>query len=180
MCLPDVAVLHNDINQDIDILRSIFLSSFKELTFHGTHISVKRTPIHNICECQIEESLWHMISKEGKNKQRCYLPERAKTITWFEPVLRNAYDCCAQTRCWWDRQARSQRNGLASRLHIYFVKQNQDGDIFRYLIVLEDKRKYYQLVSAYPVTQKHKIDSLEKDIKNAYKVYEVRKTCSCS
>lgn len=178
MCLPSVLILNNSY-EDFKQLETIF-NSFKDtLTFNGEKVSVKHTPTYYINGQSIPESLWHMISKEeNKGGPRYYLPARAKTITWFEPILKNAYEHCVKIRCWWAVDAISRKKGPVDRLHIYFTKGNND-EYNRYLIVLEKRKKHYQLVSAYPVTLKRKIESLEKSFKTAKYAYNTEKQCAC-
>lgn len=180
MCLPDVANLSGDLDKDIEILESIFNSFADHLSFHGMRVSVKHTPTYNIGGRKVKESLWHLISEEKYfHGTRHYLAARAKTITWFETVLNDAYEHCDKIMCWWAKDIKSNRKGPVDRLHIYFVKECGTGEYTRYLIVLEDRRRYYQLVSAYPVTKTHKINTLEESMKNATRVYTVHKKCSC-
>ncbi len=89
------------------------------------------------------QGFYHIITKKNrKNKMRFYDDERTSKIVWILPIIRNYLcneECCIERIKVWKSE---------KRVSIYFQET-------RFLIILDEKKRVYNFITAFPVTEQY-------------------------
>lgn len=126
----------------------------EKLIFNGKEVRTREYPIID----NKVQSFFHIISEESKKgvKIRLYKPERVRMIPCISKMIKNYTECqtcndnCSKIKVW-----SAPFKGKQFRTKIFFEDEN-------YIIILEERKDYYLLVSAYVVDrQDRKIDLLK-------------------
>ena len=156
-------------------LYAIFRRDFVENrpTFRGLPVSPRTNPKFG----SREESFWHLTCRDyghtsGRPENRYPDPERCSLIKWPRAFIENCGECgnvpvgkcdypiaddCKGVMMWTStHKDRKKKNHTRVKLFL---------DEMRYLVVLEDRGKYYQLVTAYPVDDEDKYRGIVREMK---------------
>ena len=146
--LPPLIILQDfDGNWDryCDALYSIFHKDFiaSQPQFLNRYVRCRRNPIMD----GKEAGFWHCIS-EGKDEQeRTPNFRRCERIGWIRPILENNSDPLTR---FWRREKRSDK-----RAYLWYRDE--------YLIVLGERKRFFQLITAFCTDQPHTKKKLEKE-----------------
>lgn len=125
-----------------------------KLSFRGKEVKTRDYPIID----NKAQSFFHIISEENKKGMiiRIYKQERVRFIPYISEMIKNYNECqtcnntCSKIKVW---SAPYKRNVIRTKLFLV------DED---YIIILEERKVYYLLVSAYVVDRPdRKIDLLK-------------------
>jgi hypothetical protein len=122
-----------------------FLSDFvaSQPTFRGKWIRFRKDPI-----CQNKEAgFWHCISEGRDEQNRTPDIARCERIKWVRAVIENASDPRVEV---WER-----RDGSECRIHFWFDE--------RYLVVLGERGRIYQLITAFCTDRNHTIRNKQRE-----------------
>jgi hypothetical protein len=121
----------------IDAVFAIFYRDFIETVpkFAGKYVRCRRDPIVD----GKEAGFWHCVSEGPDEDQRTPDLRRCEKIGWVRKVIEHAND--ADVDVW------VQRKGREPRVHIWFQET--------YLVVLGDRGRYYQLITAFCTDREH-------------------------
>lgn len=130
------------------------------LNFKGKKVITREYPI----EDGKVQSFFHIISEQNKNglKIRLYKNERVKFIPYISEIIKNYYKCenciesCSKIKVW---SAPYKNKIYRTKLYL------EDED---YIIILEERKEYYLLISAYVVDRLDRKEDLLKEY-NKYK-----------
>lgn len=95
-----------------------------------------------------EQTFWHIVSEGGTEDDRLVSLERCRRINWIRPILENCQD--DNIWRWVDIKNRSTRVKLWLR----------DPS---FLVILDEGKTQYRLVTAYPVTREHTRTKLQRE-----------------
>ena len=138
----------------LDALYVFYKSDFLDAgpQYQGKNVGVKRLPIVN----GKESSFWHLIQEgqgdEPTEDDRTPDLRRCERIRWPKPIIENSGD--AVVRVW--PNVRHTKTGVEKSICLWFEDQE-------YLVVLRDRKKYFLLWTAYPVTSQRKKEKLRKE-----------------
>lgn len=118
-----------------------FLSS--QPTFMGKHIRCRRDPIYD----NKEAGFWHCVSEGRDELTRTPDFRRCERIGWARAVIENASDPKVDV---WIR-----RNGGENRIHFWYNEE--------YLVVLGERGRTYQLITAFCTEYGHSIRNRRKE-----------------
>lgn len=148
MSLPALVHFHGNWSSYIDEVYQIYLDTIvcnKKLKFQGLRIRCRYDP----ATFNKGFSFWHVTQEGPAEKDRLPDLRRCERIRWIAWAIANAdFD---QRISWWIEK----RNGKTSAV----IWLEQDG----YLVVLDRRKKYWLLRTAYCPTRPHKIASLRKN-----------------
>lgn len=125
-----------------------------KLLFNGKEVRTREYPIID----NKVQSFFHIISEENKKgvKIRLYKPERVRMIPYISKMINYYTECqtcednCSKIKVW-----SAPYNAKQLRTKIFYEDEN-------YIIILEERKEYYLLVSAYVVDRTdRKIDLLK-------------------
>lgn len=130
------------------------------LIFKGKEVKTREFPVVD----NKVQSFFHIISEENKKgiKVRLYKPERIRRIPYISEMIKNYNEC---QNC----------NDICSKIKIWVAPYK--GKIFRtkiflededYIIILEERKDYYLLISAYVVDRPDR----KKDLLKEYNIYK--------
>ena len=106
------------------------------LLFRGTRVSCRRDPI-----CQNKEAgFWHCTSEGRDEANRTPDLRRCERITWLRAIIEHAGS---------DDRIDVWHNTLRGEVRYYLWFDEE------YLIVLADRRKYFQLITAFTTEPEH-------------------------
>ena len=133
-------------------LYSIFKKDFiiSKPTFQGKPVDIIHEKYYN----EKERSFWHIITKGDEDFRRSFDADRCGSIAWVRPLIESD-GTCENYKLWVKWHDQSKRN----RYFIWCTKIN-------YLVILEDRDKYFKLVTAFNVLP-YSIKRYQKDY-NAY------------
>jgi len=99
-----------------------------------------------------EEGFWHLISEVDKDSgDRNVVLRRCERIAWVRPIIEQADD--PRVSVW------SNRRGTHRRILLWLEEQD-------YLVVLEEKKKFFVLVTAYCTDSEHTRRRLRQERRN--------------
>ncbi len=146
---------NEDMRSYHDRAYAIFKKSLmdEEITFNNIPVKVRELPY----EDNKVQGFFHIISEMDKKlKIRMYKNERVKFIPFISRMITEHSKCntclnnCSKIKVW-----TAPYKGKISRTKLYFEE-------YDYIVILEKRNNYYQLVSAYVVDRKdRKIDILK-------------------
>lgn len=133
--LPELIEHISNWNEYLLVMHEKYLAEYKnrdnQLTYNGKAVIARRQPL---CD-EIEDSFWHIIG--GANHVPDY--ERCERLLWAGAIIKNCSD--PAIRIWRENNYRgAKRNSVIMWLYNY-----------DYVVVLEERRRYYLLVTAYVV-----------------------------
>lgn len=131
----------------LDKLYLLFTIDFKnsQPLFKGKRVGCRRLPEVN----GREEGFYHLTHKESRKDNRIIDFERAKRFPWNRKIIENygcARDCCTAIKYW------EESNG---KTYILFEEE-------RYVIILQKRKDYYVIITAFYLEYKNAIDKLLK------------------
>lgn len=143
-----------DYNEYFDNLYSIFIDDLIKSPpiFKGKPVNPRYYPAHE----GKPESYYHLTHDDYFHtgyENRVFDPRRSERLHWIKPILQNSpcnLNCCNGIYVWKE----------GKRIHILFVDE-------QYLIVLEERKGYYLLVTAYYVSRRHQVEKLKKRYEKA-------------
>jgi hypothetical protein len=122
----------------VEAVYTFFRNDFyaRPLLFRGLRVSCRRDPI-----CQNKEAgFWHCVS-EGRNEaERTPDLNRCKRILWLRAIIERAGT---------DKRIDVWQNALRGENRVYLWFDDE------YLIVLADRKKYFQLITAFTTETEH-------------------------
>ena len=101
-----------------------------------------------------EAAFWHCIQEGADEAQRTPSFRRCERIAWPRAIIENAHDPAVQV--WATRRRRE------SRTCLWYGEE--------YLVVLGERRRFWQLITAYPTDREHTRRNLRKDMMRAKNV----------
>lgn len=143
--LPEM-ILHNE-NESVDDylnkIYPIFEHDFKYThpLFKGLKVAYRKWPTVN----NREDAFYHLTSRDYEKtgyENRQFDEERTKRFPWIRPTIENygcLQDCCKQRVMTWEKK---------NRYTLLFPEE-------RYIIILDNKKTYYTIVTAYYIDDKH-------------------------
>lgn len=128
----------------------------QEIEFNGIPVKVREIPtIDNKVQ-----GFFHVISEQDKkSKIRLYKDERVKYIPFISKMITEFEKCkyctenCSKIKVW---SAPYLGKTSIMRVKIFFEKHD-------YIVILEKRKNYYQLVTAYVVDKKNRREDLLKE-----------------
>lgn len=150
--IPELETIddYNKWSQYIDHIYEIFKENFKDNIplYCGKPVYIRKEPI----EYGKEESFFHITCNDyAKNCNRSPDIRRCERIRWVRAFIENAYKCeeciegCSGIIMW-----EEQYHGK-TRIHIFHEDE-------RYIVVIEKRKEYYSLVTAFYIEYDHTID----------------------
>lgn len=148
--LPEIVSL-NDFNGDFEsynnYLYSVFLNDLikNQPLFNGLRVGARKHPEHN----GKHEGFYHLTSKDYQltgYENRIFDPRRSERLHWIKPIIENhkCNDvCCNKIKIWKEKK----------RIHILFEDEY-------YAIVLDERKGYYVVVTAYYIDTEHNLRNL--------------------
>lgn len=130
----------------LDAIYSIFQRDFVQSKpqYAAKRFALKRHPVYQ----GKEATFWHLISEGSKEEDRTPDMRRCERIGWPRPII-EAID--SDNVCVWrNKRGRSERIVIAV-------------NDFSYLVILEDRKDFILLWTAYHVDQKHRRRKYEKE-----------------
>ena len=129
-----------------EVIYKFFVKDFIEhlAKYHGIEIKLKRHPYIQ----DKEATFWHIISEGKIESERRPDLRRCERICWPRPIIENVPN--HELKVW------TNRRGSDTRICIWFER-------YEYLVVLNERKAYLILWTAYPVTQNHRKIKLQKD-----------------
>lgn len=132
----------------------------EKLIFKGKEVKTREFPIID----NKVQSFFHIISEESKKgiKIRLYKTERVRFIPYISKMIENYNECqrcndnCSKIKVW-----SAPYKGKILRTKLFLEDEN-------YIIILEERKKYYLLISAYVVDRPDRKADLLKEY-NKYK-----------
>lgn len=140
--LPDLVQYNSNWNEYADVLYSEYTSTYRNgtpLTFNGKNVIAPSQPKFY----GKSESFWHIIG----GKDNIPEPKRCERIRWARAIIEHSDS--AEVLVFPERRGR-----IKSML--LWLKEKS------YLVVLDERKKYFILRTAYVVEGTHKIATLEK------------------
>jgi len=158
--LPDIFVFSGDWPEYEEKLYSFFRNDFfaSVLTFNGLKVITIKEPRSK----GKEAGFWHITSQGKEENERTPDFKKCERIRWIRPIIENYKDSSIKV---WKVQRKRQ-----TRICLCY------GD-WEYVVILIKKRKYYLLLTAYPIEREHRRRKLQKEYKK-YKEYQKTKTAS--
>jgi hypothetical protein len=90
-------------------------------------------------DSKYDEGFWHLISKKNPiSEDRLFDSKRARKLPWCRPCIENCINEYERLRVW--------ENKEKGRTQVYIWLEDLD-----YVIILQNKIKYYFLITAYHV-----------------------------
>ena len=128
----------------LNYLHQLYLDDFSNQTtyYNGKPIKTAKSLSYNLRETTFE----HLVTEEYKGK-RIYDDERCKRIKWIKHIIDN----CTSSHCPYLRCFREKKN----RVIMWCTRVD-------YIIVLDDRKNHYFLVTAYCVKYENKRRELQK------------------
>ena len=131
-----------------------------KLMFNGKEVRIREHPMID----NKVQSFFHIISEENKKglKIRLYKSDRVRMIPYISEMIKNYTECqicndnCSKIKVW-----SAPFQGKQQRTKIFF----EDED---YIVILEERKDYYLLISAYVVDRLDRKTDLLKEY-NKYK-----------
>lgn len=127
-----------------------------KIKFNGLPVRVREIPF----EDNKVQGFFHVISEQDKRSRvRLYKDERVKYIPFIAKMITEFKQCdncienCSKIKIW---TAPYLGKVSIQRVKIYFEK-------YDYIVILERRKEYYQLVTAYVVDRQDRRDSLLKE-----------------
>ncbi len=150
--LPDTVSLNDyggDYEKYFDYLYSVFCTDLIKYqpSYDGKKVGARKHPMVN----QKHEGFYHLTHKDYQKsgfENRLFDSKRSARIHWIKPVIINCMcceNCCSNIKIWKEKK----------RIHIFFKEE-------RYLVVLDDRKTYYVVVTAYYVEISHTFNKLMK------------------
>lgn len=99
-----------------------------------------------------EKGFWHLITKEAENNNRYPDPSRCERLSWIKYIIEECSIHCTDVKLWQKFCSKSNR----PRIYIWCDK-------FNYVVVLEEHKKHYMLITAYNVTYPYKKRAFQKE-----------------
>lgn len=128
----------------------------QEIKFNGIPVKIREIPI----EDNKVQGFFHVISEQDKrSKIRLYKEERVKYIPFISKMIMEFEKCkhctedCPKIKIW---TAPYLGKNSILRTKIFFEK-------YDYIVILEKRNNYYQLVTAYVVDRKDRREDLLKE-----------------
>lgn len=112
--------------------------------FRGETLALKRHPVIQ----GKEATFWHIISEGDQEEERLPDLRRCERVRWPRPVIDHSTDPIVKV---WTNERRGDK-----RICLWFADQE-------YLIVLARRNHYLLLWTAYPVTERHRKQKLQKE-----------------
>ena len=152
--LPDLMSYKDYPNIDVfdDAVYKVFKRDFIDSSpnFNAMIVKIKYRPYHD----GKEEAYFHLTSKDYYHgPSRDIDVFRCERISWVRKFIEN-YDCnkqickeCAGMKMW----SQPYKNTVRIKILLYEEK---------YLVILEKRKDYYLLITAYYVDQKHRLEAL--------------------
>ena len=143
-----------------DAIYCIFKNDFITSTpqFNGKKVQIKKYPIEN----EKENAFFHVTCADfNKNNERLPDMRRCERIRWIRAFIEN-YNC-DNSKCTDCNGVKIWQEPYKSRTRIHILLEEE-----RYLVILEDRKTYYLLITAYYLDYDH---SLEKQLNN-YEKYK--------
>lgn len=149
--LPETVSL-NDYNGDFEAyfnyLYSVFVRDLikNQPIFKGLRVGARKHPEHN----GKHEGFYHLTSKDYEKtgyESRIFDPRRSERLPWIKPIIENYgcnKTCCKKIEIWKERK---------NRIHILFEDEY-------YVIVLDERKNYYVVVTAYYIETEHNLQNL--------------------
>lgn len=138
----------NDWSAFLEAIYQHFCNDFikSKPVYPGKRFNLKRFPLSD----GKEVTFWHLISSGADESNRQIDMPRCKRIRWPRPMIEATN---SETVCVWKNQ-----RGRNKRILIAL-------DDFSYLVVLEERKDYVLLWTAYSVEQQHRRRKHEKEYK---------------
>ena len=135
----EAKLFRGDMNAYIEALYKVFRRDFidNEITYDGKRVDI----IHQTYYNDKERTFWHLISEGKEDVNRKPISFRAETLPWAKALIKDNQDC-DRIKKWVKYHDKTKRN----RHYIWCIEIN-------YIVILEDRGKYYKLITAYPVSE---------------------------
>jgi len=151
--LPEMLNLKGDWNDDIlPLLYSVFERDIK----HSIPICNRRKIFHDnriLPGGDKEEGFWHLITgKDEKTKIRLPDYNRSKRLPWLRAIIDN---CDSQEIT----SFKYEKGKRKTRLYLWLKKLD-------YIVILEKRKNYYMLITAYYIDEEHEKRRFEKWYRN--------------
>ncbi len=150
------------LNDYIEKAYIIFKKSLidNEIKYNDKLIKVRELPI----EDNKVQGFFHVISEKDKTLGlRLYKEDRIKYVPYIAEIIKNYNKCktCSNKTCLKIKIWSAPYKGKIERIKLYYEQDN-------YIVILEKRSNYYQLVSAYVVDRKDRKEDILKEY-NKYK-----------
>lgn len=135
----------------VERVYAVFVADFvkrKPPEVNGKRISLRRHP-----EFQGKSfTFWHLVTEGKVEENRAPDVERCRRIGWPRPILERATDR-QELRVWTNKRGNDQRVliALPDFSYVVVLQERQDK---------EEQRRYFLLLTAYPVEQEHRREKL--------------------
>jgi len=162
ICPIDFQIIDKKNNEELkayhDRAYEIFRDTLimQEIKFNDMPVKVREMPM----EDNKVQGFFHIISEENKrNKIRLYKDERVKYIPFIAKMITEFHKCqnctenCSKIKVW---TAPYLGKESVLRTKIFFEE-------YDYIVILEKRKTYYQLVTAYVVDRKDRREDLLKE-----------------
>ena len=130
-----------DLEKYKDALYKVFKRDFVDNTVFCKGIKVDI--IHEKYFEDKERSFWHIISEGGKDEDRVPVSGRAEILPWIKSLIEESGDC-SEYRSWTKYHDKTKHD----RLYIWCIAND-------FLVVLENRKSHYKLITAFPVIGKY-------------------------
>lgn len=158
-----------------DLLYEIFRKDFivSRPSFRNKPVKIRINPWHE----KREESFWHLTCRDYCHKNG--LPEsrdpdldRCKRIRWPRAFIENYDKCCIpcidDDSCKgvyiWESSHKPKKGKPKPRVKLFLEEES-------YLLILENRDDYYQLITAYMVTDENSIYGIKREMKKKGAIY---------
>lgn len=149
--LPETVELQDynyDYNKYFDYLYTVFINDLiiNQPLFKGLRVGARKHPEHN----GKHEGYYHLTHKNFTDtgyENRLFDPRRSERLHWIKPVIENyscLKGCCNRLKLWTEKK---------NRIHILFEDE-------RYVVVLDQRKGYYVVVTAYYIETEHNMINL--------------------
>ncbi len=131
-------LFHSDVEKYKEALYKVFKRDFVDgdVAFDGKKVDI----IHEKFYEGKERSFWHIISEGEEDTSRTPISWRAEVLPLIKPLLQDQNKDCEHFLLWKKYHDKTKKD----RYYIWCTAV----DI---MIVLEDRKNYYKLITAYPV-----------------------------
>ncbi|MBU1044088.1 MAG: hypothetical protein KJ915_06785 [Candidatus Omnitrophica bacterium] len=153
--LPDLVFYdtYADWDKYLDALYAFYKTDFLDSKpkFRDKDISVKRLPLYQ----DKESNFWHLIQEAYETKrEEDRIPDfrRCERIRWPRPVIENENNPVILV---WENK-RYSRKGIEHNICLWLKEKE-------YLVILRKRKHYILLWTAYPVTNDHQKNKLQKE-----------------
>lgn len=144
----DLDEWHNYIEKVYEAFKKDFIYSYPEL--YGRRVGIRKYPIEN----SKEQAFFHLTTMGENNTDREYDLRRCERIAWPKPIIEHA----EELKIW--KSSRKTKRGQRERLNIATPS-------FDYLVIVEPRKDFYTLITAFFIEYGHAQRKKEKEYKKS-------------